>query len=158
MPKKKPLNTSIEENQFLGTEKFYRLIFEQSPLGIIQLDVEFRIVAVNAAFVLFIGYSEDELKLMSILDITHPDDLEITFEMLRRFLKEGKLLERFKKRYVHKSGKTVWAAVSSRAVHYEEKGEDFLFSIIEDITEITRAHDQLVLSEKKYFVTFEKLY
>ena len=92
---------------------------------------------------------------MTIFDITHPDDLEKTIEFKNRFQKNTDQMKRFEKRYIHKSGKILWALVTSRLVETQSKENRFLFSAIENITEIRErdselraAHAQLISSSK----------
>lgn len=111
----------------------FKSIFSNSPLGIIRLNSEYRILAANPAFETFLGYSELELKSKTIMDLTHPEDLEVTLKLIDSFPKESGLLHRFEKRYIHKSGNTVWGLVTSKALRNKDGKLSFL-SNIEDIT------------------------
>jgi PAS domain S-box-containing protein len=122
-------------NQSLKNEKSFNAIFENSPIGIIQLDPKLRFVAANSAYSKFLGYSKDELLKMSILDVTHPEDLPGTFNAAHILQNENGALHRFEKRYIHKSGKVIWGLVTSRGVTLGENNEQYLFSVVEDITD-----------------------
>jgi PAS domain S-box-containing protein len=135
------------------SEKSFRAIFEYSPLGIIQVDSKYRYVLVNDAFCRFLGYTEAELKQMTILDVTHPEDVETTKEAISKFAKDFGQIQRFEKRYLTKSGQEVWGLVSSRSVQYTEQGESYLFSIIEDITEYKRRELEYQTTQAKMFAS-----
>lgn len=103
------LRHELEQSRasFLKTEQSFRTIFENSPVGIAQLDSNLRFIAVNPAFQKMLGYSEPELVQMSALDVTHPEEREISREMIPQILLDGGLMS-YEKRYLHKSGRVVW--------------------------------------------------
>ncbi len=130
------LQLFLQKSQELRlTETTYRALHDYSPIGIIQLNSQFQIMSVNAAFELFIGYSENELKGMTLSTISHPDDIEISLKSANALFNGSNKISKIKKRFIHKNGKTVWSIVSSKIINYDhEKGPMFL-SNVEDITE-----------------------
>jgi PAS domain S-box-containing protein len=81
------------------------------------------------------GYTEEELLATDFQSITHPDDLETGLEGLRRLLSGEIQYCYLEKRYVHKSGRIVWARVSTSLV--SDAGGDPLYIVaqVQDITE-----------------------
>jgi len=156
-PIKEAENQAIQQNQkleialqqTLANEKSFRAIFDNSPMGITQVDSKLRLISFNSAYMKFLGYSESELKNMTALDVTHPDDIQKTSEIAKRFPKETGYLNRFERRYIHKSGKTVWGLVTSRSVQFDKRSEQYLFSVIEDVTEIREKEAQLNAAQAK---------
>src|SRR5690606_7967716 len=58
-------------------EREYRDLFELSAVGVAQSDpATGRFVRANRRFCELTGYPENELRRLTFLDITHPDDLE----------------------------------------------------------------------------------
>ena len=129
---KQSLKLDLALKQSIANEKSFRAIFDNSPIGIVQVDSQLRFVATNPSFASFIGYSEIELKKMTILDITSTEDLEIAKSLTID-------QTRFEKRFVHKSGAIIWGLLSTKAISFEAHGEKFIFLIVEDITEIRKA-------------------
>lgn len=127
-------------------EKLFRTVVEYAPIGIIQIDTQFNFVAVNPAFSNFVGYSSEELRQMTILDLTHPEDLKVTKDKVDEGLRVG-MVNRFEKRYIHKNGKVVWGLITSKPVRLEVDGKVFLFSVIEDVTEVKKQHEALMISQ-----------
>ncbi len=144
----KTLKTALDNAN--ATEARFRAIFENSPLGIIQIDSNYRFISANSAYLELLGYTEKELKQMTVLDVTHPEDVQSTFEIIQRFPKEIGELKRFQKRYIHKSGKIIHAAVSSRSVKFLEDGESCMISVIEDVTEVRAIEAALKESEARF--------
>lgn len=135
----------------MKNEKSFQIFFDNAPIALAQFTEDLRLKAVNAAYCKFIGYSEVELKNMSILDITHPEDKQRTIESFKNKESNGELLlNRHEKRYIHKSGKTIWGSVTARAVKLEESEAYSIFSSIEDITEKKE-------NEEKISITFETM-
>ena len=147
---------AVALQQSKESERSFRSIFDQAPMGIIQLDANLRFVAANESFCTFLGYSQDELKKLTILDMTHPDDDQRTRESIVRLTKMSEPLARFEKRYIRKSGDVVWAWVTSRAVKLQDDREPYLFSVIEDVTQIRAAEEELKATQAK-LVTSAKM-
>ena len=139
-----------EKTQELKTsESSLRAIHDNSPLGIVHLDSKYRFISANPAFVELLGYSEEELKKISVFEVTHPDDQLKTLEVIKRFpIKTGELVG-FEKRYVHKSGKAIWGRVSSRAVKLDASEEVTMFSIVEDVTNFREKEQLLKAAEDR---------
>ncbi|MCX6110920.1 MAG: PAS domain S-box protein [Proteobacteria bacterium] len=138
------------------SERSFRSIFDQAPMGIIQLDMNLRIVAANESFCTFLGYSQAELKRMTILDMTHPEDEQRSREAIGRITERSEPLTRFEKRYIRKSGEVVWALVTSRSVKLQDDSEPYVFSVIEDVTQIRAAEQELKAAQAK-LVTSAKM-
>lgn len=120
-------------------EREFKSIFWDSPLGIIRFDSDGRYLTVNPAYEKFLGYSASELVSKSILDLTHPDDRFKTLEKVKSFFEgDRKAIKRFEKRFIHKSGHTIWGRVTGQVIS-DTQGRLTFLSIIEDITE-QKAH------------------
>ena len=53
-----------------------RAIFESARLGIVNADLDGRILQANPAYCAMLGYTEDELRRCSIAQVSHPDELD----------------------------------------------------------------------------------
>jgi len=65
-----------------NSEEFFRLIFEQSPLGSIINSLDYSHLRINDAYCEMLGYSKEELLKMKFTEYTHPDDLDKEFKNL----------------------------------------------------------------------------
>ncbi len=81
-----------------------RRLRETSALGVAVYDGQGRLVEVNKAFTRMFGYNPDDLIGMTAEDLTHPDDIGRTMEMMLRLRSGGADTGRMTKRYVRKSG------------------------------------------------------
>jgi PAS domain S-box-containing protein len=64
-------------------------ILERAAIGIAQLDLNGRFRQVNARYSDLLGRSREELLSLSVQDVTHPDDLAPTLDMLIRTVEDG---------------------------------------------------------------------
>ena len=75
-----------------------------------------QIFSVNPAFYEWLGYTESELRSLSLFDITHPDDVATTQDAWRRVMAGDAPGFRFDKRFIRRDGQSLWADVNARLV------------------------------------------
>lgn len=105
-----------------------------APIGIVEVGLDGKFISANQSFCNTIGYSLSELQELNFNDITHDEDRDIGREYLTSALEGGDPKIKIEKRYLHKTGKIVYAAVSSLLV-FDAQGEPLhFFSHINDIS------------------------
>lgn len=124
-----------------------QFIIDNAPVGIIQLDEQRRFVNFNTAFYQFLGYSREELEYKTMFDVTHPGDVEASRRISEGFRDPAFRVQLLEKRYVRKDGAVVWGRVTSRQLTDQESGEKFLFTVIEDITDLKARESDLKRAE-----------
>lgn len=136
------------------TTRQLRFAFDQSPVGAALVAPDTRFVKANAAFLHFVGYSEEELRGRSFVDITHPDHRERDLAQVQR-LARGEI-DRYEvdKRYLRKDGRVVWGRASVALVRSDDGQPLYFLPIIEDITERKCAEEALRDSEEHYRMAF----
>lgn len=121
------------------SEKRFRLAFQNAPIGnlltnLSQPDVG-KLIAANPTVEEMLGYTEAELRQMSLSDITHPDDVAQDAELVPKLL-AGELDKiEYEKRYIRKDGHLVWVAQSAIVVRTPEGAPLHTITQIIDITE-----------------------
>ena len=82
-----------------------------------------------------LGYSPEELKGLSLRDITHPDDLTSSLENLRKM--ESGQIDTFslEKRYIRKDGTVIWVRSNVAQIQDSETQDLYEIAIIEDISQ-----------------------
>lgn len=117
------------------SETHLRAIFEGAAIGILRMDPEGRILQSNPALGSLLGYSAGELQQMTVLDLTHPDDIAPTRERLEA-LRRGEIDHYgLEKRYLAKDGRLAWCQVTASVVRDTEGAPRLVIAMIEDITE-----------------------
>jgi diguanylate cyclase (GGDEF)-like protein/PAS domain S-box-containing protein len=111
------------------SEMRFRTLFEQAQTGMSFAGLDGRIFSVNSAFCEWLGYDESELRTLSILDITHPDDAAATQDAWRRMMAGEAPGFRSDKRFIRKDGQALWADVNARVVR-DESGKPLHFQTV----------------------------
>ena len=102
-----------------------------------------------------LGYAEEELSQLTFLDITHPDDREISKRKLEALMAGEIDSYRLEKRYVRKDGSIVWADLWSSTIRDANGEHAGTVAVIEDITERKQAEQASKASETRYRRLFE---
>jgi PAS domain S-box-containing protein len=122
-----------------ASEERWRSIFETSTLGITIFDQDLHYIATNQAFRALLGYTDEELRQLTPLDITVEEERG-TAQMRLADLQQGKV-DHYEvvKQYRRKDGKVLWAHGSVAQVA-ESRPKMFIGTMV-DITESKRAQD-----------------
>jgi len=99
-------------------------------------------VSANPAFQRMTGYSETELRGLSVADITHEDDRAATETILASYVAGDHSPHRFEKRYRRNDGGVLWVEISTFLVTVAG-GPPLFAGIAVDLTERKRAEQAL---------------
>jgi PAS domain S-box-containing protein len=133
------------------SEEKFRAIFEQNPIGIIMVrDSDLIIINSNNSFENMIGYSREELKKISIADISLHDEMKKELKLIRRLISNKRENYKIEKRFITKSGKIIWVEIISSLVKNTNSEPLYLLSLIDNITEKRIAENALKLSEERF--------
>jgi PAS domain S-box-containing protein len=133
--------------QVARSEERWRSVFENSAIGVALTDLNGRFLATNPVYQGMLGYSEEELRKLSFLDITHEEDFESN-RMLTEELLAGKRGQfQIEKQYRRKNGSLMWVRNNVSVVPGTERVPRFLMALSEDITERKQAEEKLRRSE-----------
>lgn len=140
---------SLERSLRESRERF-RIIFDDSPIAGAVQSLEGRNEHVNKSYCELMGYGEEDLRDISALDLTHPDDREETEAAMRRLLSGEIRVFHCEKRYVRKDGSIIWADVHVTAAQDKFRKPLYFILQIQDITGRKLAEQALRDSEEKY--------
>jgi PAS domain S-box-containing protein len=108
-----------------------------------------RFLRVNAAMCKFPGYSEEELLVRTVLDVTHPEDRGRRVELGRRLACGESDVFDTEQRYIRKDGRTVWARVTVNVVR-EASGRPLRnAAVVQDINARKQAEQELQASKDR---------
>ena len=136
------------EEALAASESRFRTVFEKSPVGIYLVDRSTgRFLRANQRYCELVGRTEEELKNLDIVSVTHPDDRAAARDYLQG-LSDAKIsyFER-EKRYIRPDGSIRWVYATG-VVLPEVSGETpFGVGIVQDITARKLAEEALRMSE-----------
>ena len=115
-------------------DSFFQSAFEFAAIGMALVSPEGKWLQVNRSVCKITGYSEAELLERTFQDITHPDDLELDLENVRKMLAGEINTYQMEKRYYHKDCTIVWVLLSVSLVRTKLGEPLFFISQIQDIT------------------------
>lgn len=119
-------------------------LFESSGIGFMVVSPDQTILDANKTFCEKIGYSREELLKFSISALTHPDDMKLTRKLFQH-VREENLIQGFDKRYLTKTGDTLWCKLRSETVKDEAGTVLCRLVMVEDITK--QKNDELILTQ-----------
>ena len=128
------------ETALRASEERWRAMFEIAPVGITTIDFEHRrYLTANESFQRMTGYTEEELRNRTTLEITHEDDRAAMQDRIDSNIVG--VLQR--KRYRRKDGEVVWADATSFVIPATDSTPAFRGAVIVDITDRKRAEAAL---------------
>src|SRR5262249_9358836 len=123
--------------------------FETSTFGISLIDETLHYLTANTTFQTMLGYTVDELRRLSPMDISLEEDKELSRALLTE-LQQGKRHHYdIVKRYRRKDGIVIWGHSYVSAAPVSEFNSKILFGSTIDITETKRAQDALRATESE---------
>lgn len=129
--KQKAIQEGLEES-----EERFRKIFENVGVGVALVDISGIPLLTNDALQDFLEYDNEELCAMSFAEFTHEDDVDSDLRLYNQLV-EGKIpYYAIEKRYITKTGKTVWAKLGVSLLRNKKTGKPkYAIGIVQDITE-----------------------
>jgi formate hydrogenlyase transcriptional activator len=135
--------------QVARSEERWRSVFDNSAIGVALTDVNGRFLATNPVYQEMVGYTEEELRKLTFLEITHEDYRESNWA-LAADLFEGKRQQfQIEKQYRRKDGSLIWVRNNVSLVPGTGSVPRFIMALSEDITERKRAEEALRKSEQR---------
>ncbi len=131
------------------SEQILSRLFDQSPIGIAIVSLDYRFLKVNDTLCRLTGYSAGELLARTVSDITHPDDMIKTFAEVPTLLAGDIEQMVIEKRYLRKDGGVFWSTLMTRPIR-DNAGHPLHFvSMIEDTSERKRSERALAEAKQK---------
>src|SRR5215813_8427288 len=144
---KDPVGT--EEALRHGEER-WRSVFENSAIGVALTDLNGRFLATNPVYQKMLGYTEEELRELSFLDLTHEDDRESNWVLVTELLNGKRDQFQIEKQCRRKDGRFVWVSNNVSLVPGTESMPQLIMALSEDITERKEVQEALRLSEERF--------
>jgi PAS domain S-box-containing protein len=130
-----------------ASEARWRSIFETSTLAISVFDQDLHYTATNPAFQAILGYTADELRHLTPLDLTVGEERS-TADVRLAALREGKIDHyAVEKQYRRKDGKVIWAQAS--VARASQSGPEMFIGTMIAITESKQAHENLLAAQSE---------
>jgi len=144
------------EQALRKSEERWRSVFENSAIGVALTDLNGRFLATNDVYQTIVGYTEEELRALYFLDVTHEDHREANWALITELLEGKRRQFQIEKKYLRKDGSSIWVSNNVSLVPGSERVPRFIMALSEDITHRKRAEEALQRSEG-YLAEAQKL-
>jgi PAS domain S-box-containing protein len=135
-------------------EERWHAVFEHSVIGIGVVDHDGRITP-NGALIRMLGYTEDELNEIRLINLTHEDDRAETRRLVRQLMAGERRSFHLEKRYRRRDGRIIWVDTTVSFIGETERMDAFFLWVLEDITEQKGAAEALRQSEEQHRLVVE---
>ncbi|MDZ7967999.1 MAG: PAS domain S-box protein [Nostoc sp. DedSLP03] len=134
------LQTEITERQRIEealreSEQRFRAAFHQAAVGIAHVAIDGSWLLVNQKLCDILGYTLEELQLLTFQDITHPDDLNTNLKYVEQILADNIQTYSMEKRYFRKDNSLVWVNLTVSLMRESSGEPKYFISVVEDINE-----------------------
>src|SRR5246127_318858 len=144
------------EQALRKSEERWRSVFENSAIGVALTDLNGRFLATNHVYQTMLGYTEEELRTLCFLDVTHEDYREANWALVTELLEGKRRQFQVEKKYLRKDGGSIWVSNNISLAPATEREPRFIRALSEDITQRKRAEEALQRSEG-YLAEAQKL-
>ena len=118
-------------------------MIENASVGVALSSVDGHYLEVNAAYQEMIGYTAAELRDMTFMDLTHPDDLEADLVLFAEIIAGKRDSYQMEKRYLRKGGDVIWVRISISVVRDADGQVLYDLAVVENITSRREAEQEL---------------
>lgn len=129
--------------QLAADEGSFLSDFMLAPMGRAVMDLGGRLLKVNPAFCRMLGHPEKDLLAKTYLEITHPEDVGRGRSLVEQMLAGEIDSFQQEKRYLHQSGRAIWALLSATLVRDARHRPACCVAQIQDISERKRTEEKL---------------
>ena len=132
----------VAEEELSKSERKYRSLIEQSNDAIFINKLDGQIIEVNSRACKMMGYTQEQLKKMSVIDLMVPDERGNGSQVLETFKKRRYV--RGETRYLTSKGDVLDVEISASVL---EGYEDIAQAVVRDITERKKAEEIMLLAK-----------
>jgi PAS domain S-box-containing protein len=132
------------------SEAHYRDTFEYAPIGVVNVALDGRFIAVNQTYCDFVGYSREELLNMTVTQLSLEHEKSAYRLIMQQLLTGKKTNFCIEKQYPCKDGSIVWGSLSVQLNRHSDGSPDCFIATVENIEERKQIEQQLKESEAQF--------
>ncbi|HPJ21126.1 MAG TPA: PAS domain S-box protein [Clostridia bacterium] len=142
------------EKAIAQSQREYKILFDEAPLGYQSLDENGNFLAVNGIWLEMLGYPENEVIGHNFSEFIHPDYIPLFHENFPKFKKDGSTCVIFIMK--KKNGEFITVKFDGKIVRGEN--DEFIKTqcMLQDVTQAQAMEEKLKESESKFRDMFEE--
>lgn len=129
------------EQKLRESEALFRTYFNLGRVGMAFISVDRKWLKVNHHLCEMLGYSSEELRKMTWMEITHLDDLETDYLQFIRLLSGEIEHYALDKRFIQKNGNIIYTHLSMSCQRKPDQSVEYVMASLEDISERKKMED-----------------
>ena len=143
------------ESALRASEKRFRALFENSPLGTFIIDIDGNFLQSNHLFCDMLGYDMDVLLASNMSQVTDPPADVRRTSALSRLLDQNLESTETESVFKRRDG-TMWYGTLSLSLHKDQAGvKRQLLGVVHDVTEKRKVEDAVAESERRFRTLFQ---
>ncbi len=152
------LASSLQRSQeaLRQSEERFRRAFEEGPVGIILASPKSLVLRANRTLCDMLGYSEEELLGLGLIDLAHPEDSPQLLRTAEQLFSHELTRYQLQQRFVRHDKAIIWTKITASLLTNAENRSLYALAIVEDITEQKRAEHTLEENERRFRTLIEK--
>ncbi|GIH12393.1 putative bifunctional diguanylate cyclase/phosphodiesterase [Rugosimonospora africana] len=124
-------------------EARFRAVFASAAIGIGIADISGRILEANQALADLLGYPIEELRQLTVWDLSHPDDEPSSWDGYQQVIGGEVDYIRRNRRYRRRDGSTVYTEMTLSLLRDRDGRPRYTVAMIQDVTDRQRLHARL---------------
>lgn len=150
------MSIDAAEKALTENDRKFRLFFALSSAGHAMINPQtLRYIDVNRRYSEIVGRSPEELRRLTFLDITHPDDRDQDRRLFEKFVAGESSEVTAEKRYLKPDGSVVWVHLTTTLVRDENGTPELQLTVVQDISERKKTEAQLEESQTRLRLAIE---
>jgi PAS domain S-box-containing protein len=137
--------------ELAASEARFRSLFEAAGVGMVLMDANCAMQAVNSTFCTLVGRTEQELIGTSCLGFTHPDDVADNLSAVEELASSAQTSVAFEKRYLLPNRAVIWVRLN-----ITDLGGGQFLAIVEDVTARIEAGRRAAHERERLMAAFVK--
>lgn len=129
------------------SERRWQGFYENTAVGIALVDADGQIMKANPALQQMLGYGDQEITGVSLVDITEASERATTRDNVYGLLEGRRGSYQLQKHYQRKDGSYLWAKVCASVIPVVDREGPRIAVIVEDLTAQKRAEDALAKTQ-----------
>lgn len=125
-----------ERKHIIESEARFRNAMEYSAIGMALVGTDGQWLQANKALCQFLGYSQEELRLMTFQQLTWPEDLARDMAQLQQLTRGEIASYSMEKRYYTRNGDLVWGLLAVSVVRHANGTPLYFIAQVEDINDL----------------------
>ncbi|SHI42247.1 PAS/PAC sensor hybrid histidine kinase [Arenibacter nanhaiticus] len=126
------------EIELKATKNRFEKIFESSPIGILLVDKENKVIDINPACIRIFGFEnlpKEEVLQLTFKDVIHPDHLATAVDFRQKLIAGELQNYKLEVKCFHSNGKIIWCNINTSILPGSDNHEDLIITQLEEITE-----------------------